>query len=361
MADGSGKQAGRREKGRSILITRFFYVSVIFALCFSMACLLWAFGAENEALLFSFAMIWTLTMTLFANEIISRNERLEDQVKLRTRGLEEKNRELSLMTMELEEKNRKLQALDAMRNAFLTSVSHELRTPLTSIRSFSEILLHYEKESQETRRDFLEIINSETERLTRLVNDVLDLAKIASGKVDWQYLPVDVHDAIEKSVRLFSFEIERIGIKLEVEIDGDLPKAWAEPDRLIQVANNLIANATKFTPSGGRIAVRATTCAINDGKGRMIVVSVEDTGNGIPAEALSVVFDRFVQVGEPAKGRAQGTGLGLAITREIVERFGGKITAESEVGKGSRFSFTLPIYDPAVHDKNKDKTTRMAG
>jgi len=267
---------------------------------------------------------------------VSERARMEDQ--------------LHSYASDLEKKNEELRALDEMKNAFLTSVSHEVRTPLTSIRSFSEILLNYEDENPETRREFLQIINVETERLTRLINDVLDLAKITSGRVDWVCGPVDVEEAVQNSARLLKYELQRCGLEMEVDVQEGLEPAYSEPDRLVQVVNNLITNAIKFTPSGGLIRVSASMVEHEDGN-RFVEVSVEDTGRGIPQEALETIFDRFVQVGEPAKGRPQGTGLGLSITKEIIERFGGRVWAESRLGEGSRFRFVLPVYDPEVHER----------
>jgi len=245
----------------------------------------------------------------------------------------------------LEDAYRRLSELDRTKDVFLSSVSHELRTPLTSIRSFSEILLQYPTEKEETQREFLLIIHQETERLTRLVNDLLDLAKIESGKNAWKRERVNVREVLSRSVQTFSPLAGEKRLTVQCDPEDDLPDLFLDRDRLYQVLYNLLSNAIKFTPPGGTIRLRAerSNPEARDGTvGPCVLVQVEDTGVGIQAKDLPLIFEKFHQGGEPTQGKPQGTGLGLAICREIVQYYGGKIWAESEPGRGCRLSFTLP-------------------
>lgn len=255
-------------------------------------------------------------------------------------------------TAELEQANETLTQLDRMKTSFLSSVSHELRTPLTSIRGFAKLI----------RKDFvkfflpregdpeiiakaeridrnLDIIIQEGERLTRLINDVLDLAKIESGRLAWQDQEIDIERLIQDAVDLVRGEfVAKQGVALRMEIEAELPQIHGDRDRLLQVLINLLSNAAKFTQQGEvMIAARA---AGQDG----IVVLVRDTGVGIPSGQLVKIFNHFHQITnqDTLTDKPKGTGLGLAICRQIVEHHGGRIWAESQPGEGSTLSFTLP-------------------
>ncbi len=252
--------------------------------------------------------------------------------------------ELKQKMRELEEANNRLKELDKLKDNFLSTVSHELRTPLTSIKSFTEILLNYQ-EDEATQKEFLGIINQESDRLTRLINDFLDLSKIQSGRVQWQTGEVSVQEAIDAAVMATGALISEANLKLSIDIEPDLPPVLCDRDRLVQVLTNLLGNAQKFTPAGGKIDVRARLSK-SDGvqaKADMVLVSVADTGIGIAPENHQRIFQKFSQVGDTLRDRPQGTGLGLAICKEIVEHYGGRIWFESEPGKGSTFFFTLPV------------------
>jgi PAS domain S-box-containing protein len=245
---------------------------------------------------------------------------------------------------ELVEANRRLELLDRLKDQFLASVSHEFRTPLTSIRSFTEILLSYPEEPQETRRDFLGIIQNETDRLTRLINNCLDLSKIKAGKMSWRDDWVAPEAVAEEVLATFQQHIRAKEIDAYVETASPVPRVWIDKDRLFQIFQNLLINAVRFTPEGGRIVVQFDRF---DGRRQkdpkeFVQASVADTGSGIPKEELELIFDRFRQVGDPMTDKPSGSGLGLSICREIVEHYGGRIWAESEPGRGSRFLFTLP-------------------
>jgi Na+/proline symporter/signal transduction histidine kinase len=258
------------------------------------------------------------------------------QVRAYSHQLEEKSRELEAVTEELRAANERLQELDRLKDDFMSSVTHELRTPLTSIRALSEMLLDDPKMDLADRIRFLGIIVSETERLTRLVNQVLDLAKIESGLAEWHNSDIDmkalVKHAVEATRQLF---LDR-GAKLEVELPAQAPHLRADHDRLLQVMLNLLSNAAKFVPKQeGQVHVEL---ASDDDEVR---VTVKDNGPGIAPDFMPYVFDKFRQGGDQ-QDRPQGTGLGLPISRQIIEHFGGRMWAESPPGKGATLTFTLP-------------------
>lgn len=241
---------------------------------------------------------------------------------------------------------RRLEELDRTKDAFLSSVSHELRTPLTSIRSFAEILLLYPDESPETRREFLSIIHKESERLSRLVSDLLDLAKIQSGSLAWQSEEVHAPDMLEGAVQAFSILAREKGLEITSSAEEGLPPLLADRDRIYQVISNLVANAIKFSSKGGKVWLRAERMDGRRSGGQgcdWVMISVSDNGPGIPPEDLPHVFEKFHQAGDTLQDKPQGAGLGLAICREIVQHYGGTIWVESEPNEGSCFSCTFPI------------------
>lgn len=252
--------------------------------------------------------------------------------------------QLQQHTEELEEANRKLQELDKMKDSFLSTVSHELRTPLTSIKSFAEILLTYD-EDKETQREFLGIINQESDRLTKLINDFLDLSKIEAGRMQWEDSEQSLVPIVQNAIKITQALAKEKNLKVEFNPPENLPIVSCDKDRLVQVVTNLLSNSIKFTPGKGKITVGVKEAETNgsNADSRSIVVSVTDSGIGISPENYEVVFEKFKQVGDTLTDKPKGTGLGLPICREIIEHYGGKIWVESEVDKGSTFSFTLPI------------------
>jgi len=248
---------------------------------------------------------------------------------------------------ELQVAYRKLQELDQLKDSFLSTVSHELRTPLTSIKSFSEILLSYD-EDKETQREFLGIINEESDRLTRLINDFLDLSKIEAGRMQWETVELSLPEVIKTAINATQALATQMKLRVDVDLVPDLPTVRCDKDRLVQVATNLLSNAIKFTPEGGMIHVKAQILNGSESKGDsdMVAVSVSDTGIGIAPENHETIFEKFKQVGDTLTGKPKGTGLGLPICKEIVEHYGGRIWVESELGKGSTF-FTLPMGEKA--------------
>jgi hypothetical protein len=260
------------------------------------------------------------------------------QVRAYSHKLEQKSRELEAATGELREANERLKELDRMKDDFMSSVTHELRTPLTSIRAFSEILLDSPDMEIAERQNFLGIITSETERLTRLVNQVLDMAKIESGRSEWQNEELDLREVIEQSIASTSQLYRDKGAALATDFAGDVPSIVADRDRLIQVMLNLLSNAVKFVPANsGRVSVRLGL------QGEALRVDVQDNGPGIRKEDQPVIFEKFRQAGDVMTDKPQGTGLGLPISRQIIEHFGGRLWVDSEPGRGATFSFTLPL------------------
>jgi signal transduction histidine kinase/FixJ family two-component response regulator len=242
------------------------------------------------------------------------------------------------------------ESADAAKSSFLSTVSHELRTPLTSVLGFAKIIRRRLEERifplvpetdpkiQQTKRQVIEnlsVVVSEGERLTHLIDDVLDLAKIEAGKFTWNMASLDISQVIEHAVAATSSLFAAKKLNPVKNIESGLPKINGDRDRLIQVVINLISNAVKFTDAG------SITCAARLADGE-IVVSVTDSGIGIKPEDQPKVFEKFKQVGDTLTDKPKGTGLGLPICKEIVEHHGGRIWVESEIGKGSTFSFSLP-------------------
>ena len=243
------------------------------------------------------------------------------------------------------------EAANAAKSAFLASTSHELRTPLTSVLGFSKIIqkkfaevivpaiTSTDRKVEKVIRqidDNLQIIITEGLRLTSLINNVLDLAKIESGKIDWKNETITIAEVIDQSTAATAALFEEKPIRLKVEIGPDLPAFTGDRDRLVQVLINLIANAVKFTEQG-EISCRARMQEDH------LLIQVSDTGVGIAPEDQHTVFEKFFQAADTLSGKPAGTGLGLAICKQIVEHYGGHIWVDSTYGQGSTFSFTLPL------------------
>ncbi len=252
--------------------------------------------------------------------------------------LEHKSAALEQATAELREANERLRQVDQLKDDFLATVSHELRTPLTSIRSFSEILLDAPDLAPEQRAEFLQIIVRESERLTRLINDFLDLSKIESGKMEWQLAECDLQQIVAEAGQATHGLFADRSVQLVQDLTADRAAVHCDRDRMVQVMINLLSNACKFVPEGqGQVRIELR------GHGDGYLVRVEDNGPGVPQPYREAIFEKFRQLsGSLLKDKPKGTGLGLAICRQIVEHFGGRIWAEDSALGGAAICFTLP-------------------
>jgi Na+/proline symporter/nitrogen-specific signal transduction histidine kinase len=241
---------------------------------------------------------------------------------------------------ELRQLNEQLKSVDKLKDDFMSSVTHELRTPLTSIRAFAELMRDDATMPAEQRAQFLGIIVAESERLSRLVNQVLDLAKIESGHAEWCTREVDLRVLLQKAVAATSELFRERGATVRLVMPDTVPPLQADADRLTQVVVNLLSNAAKFVPQGhGQVDVslRCDDVAAS--------VCVSDNGPGIPAAQHKTIFEKFRQGGDD-RHRPQGTGLGLPISRQIIEHFGGRLWLDHQPGPGARFCFSLPWTGP---------------
>ena len=258
------------------------------------------------------------------------------QLRAHSIELEEKSLSLERATTELRAANEQLKSLDRLKDDFMSSVTHELRTPLTSIRALAELMADDAQMPVPQRQQFLGIIVGETERLSRLVNQVLDMAKIESGHAQWHNTEIDLGRLLSQAVQTTAEMFRERGAGLELEIPAQPVLLKADPDRLMQVMLNLLSNAAKFVPQqAGKVEVVLSTGPHGPR------VSVHDNGPGVPAAQKALIFEKFRQGGDAAN-RPQGTGLGLPISRQIVEHFGGRMWIEESAGQGACFVFALP-------------------
>ena len=304
-----------------------------------------SFAERQLAGVIGAASAQTMVASVTKGEVVSTEDlmRILDETSQAieySHELEEKSRALEETTAELRAANERLQELDRLKDNFISTVGHEFRTPLTSIRAAGEILSDNPTLPGEERDRFYSVVVAETQRLTRLIDQLLDLSKMEAGSLDWNMEPLDLDETITAAVAAASPLAQAEGVRMDADLPGGLPRVFADRDRLIQVLVNLISNAVKFCdPAHGEVRISA---AINGGS---VSVDVTDNGPGVAADERERIFERFQQGGEMLTNKPKGTGLGLAICREIVERFGGRIWVEPASGHGSVFRFTLPIMD----------------
>lgn len=228
--------------------------------------------------------------------------------------------------------------INQMKNEFVSTVSHELRTPLTSIKGYVDLILDGEAgEINEIQREFLEIVKQNGDRLVALINDLLDISRIESGRIHLKIQPIDVDDAIAGAIDTFKAVLDQTQMAVDVQVAKGLPHAAGDRDRVGQVLINLVSNAIKYSPGGGQVTVKARQ------RDNQVVMSVSDTGIGISKEDQEQLFSKFYRVDSSLTRDIGGTGLGLSICKTIIELLGGQIWVESAVGKGSTFSFSLPL------------------
>jgi signal transduction histidine kinase len=266
--------------------------------------------------------------------ITIENATLYEQVRQYAEELEAK---VEARTQELREANIQLAAASQHKSEFLASMSHELRTPLNAVIGFSEVLLErLFGDLNEKQDEFLHDILSSGRHLLSLINDILDLSKVEAGRMELHLEPFNLPLAIENAMTLVRERAKRHGISLGLTVDETISEFVADERKFRQILLNLLSNAVKFTPDGGRISVVA---ALANGCAE---ISVSDTGIGIAPEEQAAIFEAFRQVGRDQTQRREGTGLGLTLAKSYVELHGGKISVQSELGKGSTFTFTLP-------------------
>ena len=224
------------------------------------------------------------------------------------------------------------QAIERMKNDLVSTVSHELRTPLTSLRGFVELLLERDPPADK-RREYLEIIDHEARRLTRLVGDFLDVQKLEAGSLGYQKQSLDLGELVQEVLEVFANNETRQALELDLE---PVPEVWGDADRISQVLTNLLSNAIKFSPEPGTVRVRVWQ------EGKDVLLAVRDEGIGISSKEQGRLFEKFYRADDARLRAIGGSGLGLALVRQIVEDHHGKVGVSSELGLGSRFTITLP-------------------
>ena len=252
--------------------------------------------------------------------------------------------EIGQLSAEFNTMGHKLAELEEMKQRFLESVTHDLKSPLASIDGYAKVIaMGLSGPVNDTQKRQLEAMTQSSGRLARMIDDILDLSKMEAGKMEFDYAPLDVGRVAASTRELLSVLADKYEVALESAVQDGSPEVEADSDQIHRVVTNLVSNALKFTPKGGTI-----TIGVRPGDDGGLVVSVKDTGVGIPKDKLANMFTKFFQVQETkAEARARGTGLGLTICRRIVEAHGGRIWVDSEYRKGSTFSFTLPPKPPA--------------
>jgi signal transduction histidine kinase len=275
----------------------------------------------------------------------------------------------------LDRKARRLDELDHLKSEFVSRVSHELRTPLTTIKALTRLLQRGDM-SQEKQREYLATISIECDRQIDLILNLLDLSRIEGGVFRFELERVKVDEVIKSCIKAELAAAERRGHKLAIRPFGPIPPICSDPKHLRRVICNLIENSIKYTPDGGSITVSA------DAEANNVAIRVTDNGRGIPKEDLPILFDKFYR-GRPATHSAaaaaaatdeefledadmSGVGLGLYLARDVMERMGGKISVETEVGEGSTFSLHLPVWvadtcKKAVSEVNEHAKTAIGG
>ncbi|MDD3014415.1 MAG: ATP-binding protein [Candidatus Gastranaerophilales bacterium] len=271
--------------------------------------------------------------------------------------------ESAILYEEIKNTNIKLEKLEKLKSEFISIVSHELRTPLTAIKNSLDIMLTGKTgDLTKIQNNFLSIAKRNVDRLSGIINDLLDLSKIEAGKMDYRFKPMSIHDPIEFVASTFEHLADKKNIRLLINIQDNIDQVYGDISRIEQVLSNLVSNAIKFTPENGKIKISAeeinadsidTSLFYRDPsvitkqnsalKGNYIKISVEDTGIGIKESDIPKVFDKFQQIESSLSREVGGTGLGLPIAKQLIEAHRGEIWLESEVYKGSKFSFILPV------------------
>ncbi len=248
-----------------------------------------------------------------------------------------KNERIKAETIAIE--NRRLLDLNEKKTDFLNTVAHDIRTPLTTIKSYADLMIDYE-DMQGSQKDFLTIISGEVDRMAILINDFLSISRIESGQIDYKFKGLNLSEVIPFFLGPLSPQFESKGIEQILRLEENLPLVKADSEKIGQVITNILTNAAKFTPKGGRVIVEAKKLGDQE-----VVVSVSDNGPGIPSDVQGMIFNKYYQVNDSDIRAKGGNGLGLAIAKMITNHHGGRIWVESKTGQGSTFSFSLPIYE----------------
>lgn len=275
---------------------------------------------------------------VMASQLKDLYTNLETKVEQRTKQLADANEGLKIKQQELEAANAKLNEINRYKSEFLAIMSHELRTPLTSIIAFTELLLEDVPKEREQERQNLEEIKTNSEHLLKLINNILELAKIEAGRQELKLEYVDMADVLGSVESVINPLARKKGLNFSTYLDPDVPLIQADPEKIRRVIENLAGNAIKFTPQGGHVEIR-----VNYQSEGFICIQVKDTGIGIPQGVQNMIFERFTQVDSSNSRKYGGTGLGLALAKELVLLHKGEIKVESEVNVGSTFSVHLPI------------------
>jgi signal transduction histidine kinase len=228
-------------------------------------------------------------------------------------------------------------ALAKLKSDFVSNVSHELRTPLALIRLYAETLELRRISSPGKCQEYYEIIRKESERLTSLINNILDFSRIESGKKEYSFRETDVADLVRGTLDSYRFEIEQNGFQFEQKIDNDLPQVWVDREAIARSLLNLVNNAVKYSATEKYLGVNLYR------HNRGVNLEVVDHGIGIPVKEQPKIFEKFYRVGDPLVHNTKGSGLGLSLVRHIVQAHGGEVAVESEPGQGSKFIITLPV------------------
>jgi two-component system sensor histidine kinase GlrK len=292
-------------------------------------------------LIFAFAILLTVAVTAkITYGITVPLKRLRDAASLLAKGnfdhtLEIYSEdEIGELSTAFNLMSKKLKEIDQMKADFISYASHELRTPLTSLKEATGLIMdRVAGDITEKQRELLRIIDEDCDRLLKLINDLLDLSKLEAGLMPLKIKESSIKEVIGKTLYEVRPLIDSNGLTIEIDIKTDTPEVPMDGFRIQQVLTNLLSNSIKFSDKGGKISIMSYQ------QEEDIIVSVSDTGEGIPEEAIGMVFDKFHKLDD----KKVGTGLGLPIAKHIVEAHGGRIWAESELGKGSTFSFTLPL------------------
>jgi signal transduction histidine kinase len=295
---------------------------------------------------FLMALSWTRPV-----QILSEGARQvgDGKLKLDLNGLTERSDELGFLARAFSDMAFKLEELDRMKEDFVSAVTHELRSPLGAIESFLNLIDHKRAQGipEDRWRDYLQRIRLNTQRLTRFVNDLLDVSALERGKITVNKRSTDAGAAAKDVLLFFEAKMSEKGISGVLQCPNNLPKVWADQDHIMQVLINLVGNAVKFTPQGGHVEISLEHMSFQ----KMLRICVADTGIGISDKDQLIIFNKFEQV-HSARTQVQGpkgTGLGLAICRELVKLQGGEIGVTSRLGQGSTFFFTLPTAQLPVH------------